>query len=794
MRYKSVKTGEKYGVFGVNDAGVQNLEPLSVHVLESEAIAEIARLVSLENETVEASFSESSELTTKQVGSDGSAWEVMILKFGKSKTPPHYYYSEPRMTENISAFDGAKLYMHSRSDRAGHVSDPNKKSSRDIVGFISGAKIQEGIGVVGVANILPSFKWLRENLKALASKNKMDVLQLSIDGLGAAQPRMIDGEKLPEVTKLAQVDVDIVPRGAAGGAFLKMAESLPHPEEFKRLINSQTEGTNMNLLQKVQILFMALYPARFVESNFDWTKVNENELWTKLLEADKPQDRLHLPDGTALSEGLVDDKTKAILAEIKEAASGSGKPKPKVEEGDNDAAKVTAELQKKIFALEQSNLRQVLESVVAKTKLPEVVQNHIKKAFLTAKNEVRSFQESELLDYIKATREVFGKVNDGSKENQYHVSEGMAAEDKSLIGLERFFLGASRKPLTAEEVKEFKGIPAFTSFKEGYIQLTGDTQVTGFQKNAVKLSESIVTGDFPKMLGELINKVMVREYSLMALDTWRAWASIVPVNDFRTQHRVRWGGYANLPTVAQRAPYLPLTSPTDEEATYLATKKGGTEDLTRESILNDDVGWLQRIPMRLARASAQTIHEFCYNFVYPNVNPVIYDGVVLYHATNPTAQPHANTATTALGTDGVALGAARARMKKQGQKDNLKRLGLRPRYLLVPSDLEQIAYGLLTPAYNQSNQVPTFLQNVGMTVIPVDYWTDATDWAIIADPADIAGFELGFVGGVQDPMILVSDTPNSGSLFTNDVITFKIRHEYGGAILDYRAFDGSVVA
>ena len=81
-----------------------------------------------------------------------------------------------------------------------------------------------------------------------------------------------------------------------------------------------------------------------------------------------------------------------------------------------------------------------------------------------------------------------------------------------------------------------------------------------------------------------------------------------------------------------------------------------------------------------------------------------------------------------------------------------------------------------------------------MTVIPVDYWTDATDWAIIADPADIAGFELGFVGGVQDPMILVSDTPNSGSLFTNDVVTFKIRHEYGGAILDYRAFDGSVVA
>jgi len=27
-----------------------------------------------------------------------------------------------------------------------------------------------------------------------------------------------------------------------------------------------------------------------------------------------------------------------------------------------------------------------------------------------------------------------------------------------------------------------------------------------------------------------------------------------------------------------------------------------------------------------------------------------------------------------------------------------------------------------------------------------------------------------------------------GSNFTNDVITYKVRHEYGGAVVDYRGF------
>ena len=70
----------------------------------------------------------------------------------------------------------------------------------------------------------------------------------------------------------------------------------------------------------------------------------------------------------------------------------------------------------------------------------------------------------------------------------------------------------------------------------------------------------------------------------------------------------------------------------------------------------------------------------------------------------------------------------------------------------------------------------------------------ATDWGLAARREDLVGIEIGFINGQETPEIFVSDLPNVGSFFTNDVNTFKIRHEYGGNVTDYRAFDGSVVA
>lgn len=315
---------------------------------------------------------------------------------------------------------------------------------------------------------------------------------------------------------------------------------------------------------------------------------------------------------------------------------------------------------------------------------------------------------------------------------------------------------------------------------------TGDTEVTGLKSKSTRLTESLATTDWAQVVADALNKRLIRDYNMLGLDTWRTFVDVIPLRDFKTQHRIRYGGYPNLPIRTEGNAYAALTSPTDEEATYVPATRGGTEDITRELILNDDVGAIQRIPTRLARAAAQTLHEFVFDMIRPGVNPTIYDGVALYHAS------HANTGTAAL--DATSLAAARLRMKKQTMKDNNKRLGLRAGYVVIPSDLEATADALLTPAAGQYNNVPTFLQKQNMAPIVVDYWTDANDWVLVARPEDVVGIELGFIGGQETPELFVSDVANVGSWFTNDKITYKIRHEYGGAIVDFRAFDGSIVA
>jgi hypothetical protein len=360
--------------------------------------------------------------------------------------------------------------------------------------------------------------------------------------------------------------------------------------------------------------------------------------------------------------------------------------------------------------------------------------------------------------------------------------------------------GSAIKPIKAGS-DEYKAIAKvgngdvapFRSIKEAYIQATGDVNVTGMKKNSKRLLFSLETTDWANILANTLNRQLVKDYSMLNLDTWRPFVDITSPKDFRLQTRVRYGGYGNLPGVNEGAPYLGLTSPTDEAATYTPTKRGGTEDVTLEMIKNDDVGAIVKIPVRMARAAGQTLHEFVYDFLRPGVNPTIYDALALYYAS------HANVGSSAL--DSAYLLASRLRMLKQTQADNSKRIGIVPGFLLVPSDLEKTAYELCAlqagqyTAYGAGAGLPnTFIQEQGIQPIRVDYWTDATDWVLVAKRTSGVGLEIGFLDGQEVPELLVSDIPNVGSWFTNDKTTYKIRHIYGGGILDYRFFDGSVVA
>jgi hypothetical protein len=296
------------------------------------------------------------------------------------------------------------------------------------------------------------------------------------------------------------------------------------------------------------------------------------------------------------------------------------------------------------------------------------------------------------------------------------------------------------------------------------------------------MTEALGSDTLADVLGDGINRRLLADYQTQTVfDSWRRITNVVPVHDFRTQERTRWGGYGDLPVVAENGDYTALDSPSDEKAEYAVSKRGGLETLSLEMIKNDDVGAVRQIPIKLSRAAKRTLSKFVYAFI--SANGAIYDTKTLFHA------DHGNLGTAALSED--SLEAARLAMYAQAEMDSGEPLWIGIKSLLVPAALERTAVDMFRRTTENDK---TFIQSLAPDIIPVPWFTDGTDWAAVADPMEIPGLEIGFLDGAEEPELFVADNPKSGALFSNDQLQYKIRHVYGGAVCDYRAFYKSVVA
>lgn len=476
------------------------------------------------------------------------------------------------------------------------------------------------------------------------------------------------------------------------------------------------------------------------------------------------------PRAAALADATEDEVLNAYREAVQ--AEPNTTTATKSQPGAGEPAPVTAaDVDARIRMVEARASARV---AIAGSNLPVIVQERLVQRF----SEAASFTDADVQTAITGEREFLAKLREGQPQ---------------ISGLGRIEPGEDRSEKVQSMFDNFfdRSKPA-VSFREAYIEVTGDRMVTGMMSNVdrqrlreaagANFREAVSASTFADILGDSITRAMIREYgTLEAYGDWRWLCDVVPVNDFRSQERTRMGGYGNLPAVNENGSYDPLTSPGDDKATYAVTKRGGTETVSLEAIANDDVGLLRRIPMALATAAGRTLYEFVFDFLATNA--AIYDTVALFHAT------HANLGTAAL--DATSFAAARLAMKKQQELSSNKRLGITLRHLAVPSDLEETAYDLFVRSTNNDE---SFTQSRKPTVHVVDYWTDANNWFATADNSQVPLIEIGFYGGAEEPSLFVQDNPTQGSLFSNDQVKYKIRHIYSGAVRDYRGLYGAIVA
>lgn len=674
----------------------------------------------------------------------GWAWKVLMIQPGLSKNRTQY--SPELLKKSAPLFEGVRAMARSDAD---HSRDAGVHP-RDVIGWFDGVHYAEGQGLVGNFHLTKDAAWLKDKLVSAYEAGKQDLLGFSIVASGFGR-KVKQGDKLLTVVDELQEArfVDVVVHPSAGGRLLSIAEA-----------DSGTDPALSEVLMLEKLLKMIEARCPELAATIDKENVTEAEL-LDLMES----------SWNSHQEGSSTGHAAAPLAPTQ--------PEPMLSQAGPYDIRLTEALQE----VESISARLRLREALDQAHLPAPVQAKLEKQF-TAEIQAGTYPSpSRLNGIIEAERSVLQALSEAGRIEGFGRTQAQVLRDETeqrVQQLDDFF---DRK----------RGA---VSFREAYISLTGDAKVTGrvvslshmeaLQAYAIRaglmVSESITTSGFDAILANTLHRRMVDEYMRSNFNIWREIVDVNPsLSDMRTQTRVRFGGYGDLPTVTESSNYLGLTSPSDESSTYTPAKRGGTESITLESIWNDDVQAIVRIPTRLARAAARTLYKFVFNTCLAS-NPTIYDSVALFH------NDHSNLTSTAFSATQFML--HRVAMMSQTEAGSSEVLGIVPKFLLVPPELEEAAYNAFV---RTTNNDAAFVQTVAPRILTISEWTDANNWFSICDPMDCPTIEIGFFDG-EEPQLFRQDLPNVGSVFTNDSITWKIRHIYGGAVMDYRGMQGAIVA
>lgn len=411
-------------------------------------------------------------------------------------------------------------------------------------------------------------------------------------------------------------------------------------------------------------------------------------------------------------------------------------------------------------------------------------------AVLSAVDGGLAFDKADTL--IAAQRKLEAKLAEASTIRGVVPSEGrvngmLSAEDKLTEAFSALLDG--RRPE--------KGLKPITGIREAYTLFSGDYEMTGvFQPQNVGFA-AITTSTMPLIMANVLNKKVVSMFNMY--NRW--WEKITVQDDAANMQQMRWykiGGIGEMPTVQEGATYTETTWSEDYE-TADWNKKGHYLGLTLESIDKDDTRKLLEAPRALAQSAYLTISKDVSRLFTTNSGngPTMRDGVAWFHAN------HSNKGNSALSYS--SLKATTVLMRKQTELGTGERLtgGLnRPKYYLVPIDLENTALEILSStldpsegtvtSYQKNNIMGTTLAAAQEKLIVMDHWTDASDWVAIADPNLFPSIGLSFRFGREPELFSVAD-PNSGLMFTNDTMPIKVRWFYSLGIIDYKGVYKHVV-
>ena len=296
------------------------------------------------------------------------------------------------------------------------------------------------------------------------------------------------------------------------------------------------------------------------------------------------------------------------------------------------------------------------------------------------------------------------------------------------------------------------------------------------------------TGSFSNLLLDAANKTLLAAYEEAPV-SYQSWARTAPaVADFKAINRIRFSEAPDLEVVPEAHPYKQGVM-SDSKESYKVEKYGAIFTVSWETVVNDDLDAISRIPAMHGNAARRKVNKVVYNVL--TSNPTMGDGYSLFSASHASGSNYA--AASAAPSVTTLNSAFKAMMVQKGLTSDAI-INVVPRYLIVPPSVSGTALQLVgsiadpaaggSSATGNSNSLNIYGPNgsrpLQVVVEPILEAYSTTAWFMAADYASVDTVEVSFLQGEESPVL-----ENEWD-FNTDTYKYKVRQTFGVAAVDWR--------
>jgi hypothetical protein len=303
---------------------------------------------------------------------------------------------------------------------------------------------------------------------------------------------------------------------------------------------------------------------------------------------------------------------------------------------------------------------------------------------------------------------------------------------------------------------------------EAACEREGKAHPRSFDNETIRAAFSTVS--LPGTLGNVANKALMKAYADTQIYATRLCTS-GDLNDFKTHERYRITDMGILEQVAPDGE-IKHGSLNEQKATNKLETYGKQICLTRQMIINDDLGAFLKIPTMIGVRAAKMIDRLFFTRLLSN--PTMEDTVALFHTA--THRNYRANADTALSATSLQFGISKILLQYDADGQPLD---LSPRFLVVPPELKWTAIELTKSQLMITTGGDTIggavttkpalnaLSLDGLEVLTPPYLSNsaysgysAVAWYLFCDPAaaGVETFEIGYLRGKRTPTIEQGET------------------------------------